>query len=140
MRRIATVVLVLLGVAACDPVNAVTENARNHPIEIPNVISWSGQDSNGHHIQMSFETSGSVLTGYGELWETAVYPIRIHSFLSTGTYTGTPPAGTLDMRFTSATTSEMSFRAVQDGDTMVGQLVGGPVVGSTDITLTKVVR
>lgn len=140
MRRIAAVVMVL-SVAACNPVKAITEASKHGPIEpIPNVIIWSGEDSKGHHIQMSFETSGDVLTGSGELWETAIYPIRIHFFVSKGTYTGTPPVGNLDMLFTSPTTPEVSFKAVQDGDRMIGQLVGGPIIGSSDITLTKIVR
>ena len=90
---------------------------------------------------MYFEQSGDSLTGNGELTDFTVFPVKIYFFVSKGTYTGTPPAGTLDMLFASAqATSAISFKAVRDGDTMVGQLVGGPIVGSTEITLTKFVR
>ena len=139
MRRIAAVVTVLL-VAGCNPFSPPTGPIGDLDLGGP-VIGWSGGDGKGHTIQMSFEQSGNSLTGNGELTDFTVYPVKIYLFTSKGTYTGTPPAGSLEMRFTSAqSASEISFSAVRDGDTMVGQLVGGPIVGRAEFTLTKFVR
>ena len=141
MRRIAAVLIVLM-VAACDPFKAIGEAAKNGPIApLPTVIIWSGNDGNkGHSLQMSFDQSGNSLSGNGELYDFSVYPSLLHNFSISGSYTGTPSAGTVDMVFTSKTTPVISFKAVQDGDKMVGTLVGGLFGSGTDVTLSKTVR
>ena len=139
MRRLAAI-LMLLAVTACDPIGAITEASKKGAfVPVGPVSIWSVA-TKGYTVQMSFEQSGSTLNGQGHLHDFSIYPVGYHEFLVTGTHTGTPPTGAVDLVFTSKTMPVISFTGVQDGDKMIGKLVGGFFGSGADATLTKTVR